>query len=80
MNIPVIYDELIDYLVQKATPAEILAFKPSIEAENRAGDLLERSNQGSLTDAERFELEQMVYFEKRIALLKAQAARLLKAP
>jgi len=77
MNIPVIYDELIDYLVQKATPTEILAFKPSAEAENRAGDLLERSNQGNLTDAERFELEQMLHFEKRIALLKAQVARLL---
>lgn len=76
--IPSIYDELIDFLVDKASPEEILAFKPSQRAQTRAADLLDRNNAGVLTPEERLELEQMLYFERRVSLLKAQAAATLK--
>jgi hypothetical protein len=76
--IPTIYDELIDFLVDKASPEEILAFKPSPRAQMRAEVLLDRNNAGVLTPEEQLELEQMLYFERRVALLKAQAAQSMR--
>lgn len=37
-----LYDEFFDYLVSKATPDEILAFKPSVAAQARADELSQR--------------------------------------
>ena len=31
-----IFDELLDYLIEKATPQEVLAFRPSDNAQARA--------------------------------------------
>lgn len=77
-QIPPIYDELLDYLLEKATPEEILAFKASEKADERAADLLDRNNAGIVTPAEALELEQMLYFDRKISILKAKAAATLK--
>jgi len=77
-QIPPIYDELLDYLADKASPTEILAFQPSLKAEERADYLLDRNNAGTLTPSEALELQQMLYFDRRISLLKARAALALK--
>ena len=68
-----IYDDLLDYLVAKATPAEILAFEPSQRAQVRAELLLERSSEGALTVEERAELEQMLQMDRLVSVLKARA-------
>ncbi len=68
-----LYDEFLDYLVQKATPAEILAFHPSEEAQEYARDLLERNNDGVLTPEEKYTLDQMLQFERMMSVLKAKA-------
>lgn len=72
--VPVIYDELLDYLASKATPEEILAFEASSQAAARAEDLLNKNNAGTLTPEEHRELQQMLYFDGRISVLKARAA------
>lgn len=72
-QVPLIYDELLDYLVEKATPEEILAFRASEKAEARAADLLDRNNAGLLSPEEVLELQQMLYFDSRISVLKARA-------
>jgi hypothetical protein len=77
-QIPLIYDELLNFLIQRATPEEILAFKASEKAEERAEDLLDRNNAGTLTPEETLELQQMLYFDRKISVLKAQAAASLK--
>lgn len=74
IQIPSIYDEFIDYLVGKATPEEILAFKVSDQANERAEYLLDKNNAGLLTPEEEVELQQMLYFEDRVSMLKARAA------
>ncbi len=74
IQIPLIYDELLDFLLEWATPEEILAFKASDRAEERAEDLLDRNNVGTLTPEEKLELQQMLYFDRKISVLKAQAA------
>ncbi|GAB4516053.1 MAG: hypothetical protein OHK0046_20600 [Anaerolineae bacterium] len=73
-TVPLIYDELLDYLIDNATPQEILDFKPSRKAEARAAYLLEQNNAGSLSPAEKIELEQMLYFDRKLSVLKAKAA------
>ena len=77
-QVPLIYDELLDYLVEKATPEEILAFRASEKAEARAADLLDRNNAGTLMPEEELELQQLLYFDSRISVLKAKAAVTLK--
>jgi hypothetical protein len=71
-------DELIDYLVQRASAEEIMEFELSEAAQERAAELLDRNNAGSLTPIEQLELEQMLHFEERIAILKARAAGEIK--
>jgi len=73
-RIPILYDELLDYLIERATPEELLAFTASEEAEERAAELLERNNAGMLTAEEQFELQQLLYVDRKISVLKARAA------
>lgn len=68
-----IYNDLLDYLIEKATPAEILAFQPSDQAQARAELLLERSSEGTLTPEERAELDQMLQVDRLVSVLKARA-------
>jgi hypothetical protein len=77
-QVPLVYDELLDYLVEKAAPEEILAFRASDKAQARAADLLDRNNAGTLTPEESLELQQLLYFDSRISVLKSQAALALK--
>ena len=72
------YEEFIDHLIAKATPQEILAFKPSQEAQAHAHELLERNQEGTLTPEERSQLEQMVKFEQMMTVLKAKALAALR--
>jgi methylase of polypeptide subunit release factors len=73
--IPSVYDELIEYLAQMATPEQILAFKVSEAAQERVDDLLERNNEGELTSEEQAELQQILHFDRIVSLMKARAAR-----
>lgn len=70
-----IYDELIRYLAEEASPEYILAFEPSETAQARADYLVEQNKEGNLSDEERLELEQLQYFDGVIATLKAKAAQ-----
>ena len=73
-------DDLLDYLVEKATPREILAFKPSEEADRRAQELMDRNNAGTLSAEERVELAQMLQAERLTKMLKAKALAALNRP
>lgn len=72
-NFSPVYDEFLNYLVEKATPNEILAFQVSDQAQERAIDLVERNNAGTLTSEEVVELEQMRQFDRLVSLLKSKA-------
>lgn len=73
-----VYQELVDYLAQIATPEQILAFKVSEAMQEHADDLLERNTEGELTPQEQAELQQMLQFDRMVSLLKAHAARTLQ--
>lgn len=72
-DIAPVYDDFLNYLVEKATPAEILAFQPSPKALERAEALLDRSSEGALTPDERAELDQMLQMDRLVSVLKARA-------
>lgn len=75
-----LYVEFLSYLVEKASPAEILAFQPSEDAQEYAWELLERNNEGTLTEEEKYRLEQMLQFERMMSVLKAKALAAQKQP
>lgn len=79
-HIPPLYDEFLDFLIDKATPEEILAFQASPEAQEQAQLFLERNSAGTLTLDEQQTLSQMVEYERFMALLKAKALRSLSHP
>ncbi len=74
-----VYQELVDYLAQNATPEQILAFKVSVAMQKRADELIERNSEGELTSEEANELQQMLQFDRMVSLLKARAARTLQS-
>lgn len=72
-----IYDELLEYLIEKATPQEILAFHLSEAGQERACYLTERNKSGHLSSTEAIELDQLLEFDQLVSLLKAKALRAL---
>ncbi len=79
-NIMSPYDSLIDFLVEKATPQEILEYKASEIEQARADELTAKNKAGTLTDEEREELRRMAEVETLVHLLKACALVALKQP
>lgn len=74
-----VYDDFLDFLVEKATPQELIAYRPSDEAQGRAVYLTERNKAGHLTDDESVELAQMMEFDLLVSALKARAFKSLKS-
>ncbi len=70
-----LFDTLIEYLAERASPEEILAFALPEEQEARAKALLQREAEGILSEAETVELEQMMHFDHLVTHLKARASR-----
>ncbi|GAB5493805.1 MAG: hypothetical protein Phog2KO_40200 [Phototrophicaceae bacterium] len=68
-----IFDELLDYLVEKATPQEVLSFKPSDNAQARATELLDKNNEGTILPVEVHELEQLRQYNAMLMKLKLKA-------
>lgn len=73
-----LYDKFIDYLSQKATPEEILAFQLSEEEQQYARELVERNNAGTLTAEEKLQVQALLQFERTASKLKAKALSTLK--
>ncbi len=67
------YDEIVELFARGSTPDEILRFRPSDEAQQRAHYLLEQNRRGELTDDEAAELEQLGQLEHLVQLVKARA-------
>lgn len=70
--------EFIDFLIQKISPQELIAFKASPEAQEHTRLLIERQSAGLLTEEETAEIEQIRQFERLFALVKARALKALQ--
>lgn len=74
-----VYDDFLEFVVERVTPEGVLDFHVSQLAELRARELLERQDAGMLTPAESEELQQMRHFDLLISLLKARALSALRS-
>jgi hypothetical protein len=74
---PVAYAEVLDFLVTRPTPQEIVAFKVSAEAQERIRILLDKNRDGRLTETETAELDLYEQLEHMMILLKAKAHALI---
>lgn len=72
------YDDIVDLFARGASSAEILAFRPSLETQERVRELLERNAADELTDEEQAELERFGELEHLMQLVKAKAKEYLK--
>lgn len=66
------YDEIVD-LFARTSSAEVLAFRPSVDSQERVRYLLERNKSGELTQDEDAELERFAELEHLMQLVKARA-------
>ena len=72
------FDEIVDLFARGASSAEVLAFRPSPETQERVRELLERNAAGELTDNEAAELEVFAQLEHLMQFVKARAEEYLK--
>src|SRR5215218_10926475 len=72
------YDEIVDLFARGASSAEVLAFRPSQETQERVRELLERNAADELTEDEAAELERFGELEHLMQLIKARAQEYLK--
>jgi hypothetical protein len=66
------YDEIVD-LLARTSSAEVLAFRPSADSQERVRYLLERNESGEMTEVEAAELERFGELEHLMQLVKARA-------
>ncbi len=72
-DIPVVYQEILDFLIQRPTAEQIVAFKVSSQAQIRLQILLEKNCEATLTPMELAELDVYEQLEHFMILLKARA-------
>lgn len=72
------YNEIIDLFARGASSAEVLAFRPSAETQERVRFLLERNAADELTEEEAAELEIFGELEHVMQLIKMRAQEYLK--
>jgi len=72
------HDSILDFLVEKATPQEILAFKVSDAEQQRTIELLDKQDEGTLTPQEEAELEAIRKMDLLYIALRARALRALR--
>ena len=65
--------EVIAFLAGGPHPREIVAFRPPQDVVERSRELLERSREGTLTAAERAELDELAALDSFVSLVKAEA-------
>ncbi|BAY79458.1 hypothetical protein NIES25_59430 (plasmid) [Nostoc linckia NIES-25] len=75
IDIPAVYQEVLEFLIKRPTPEEILAFKVSLQAQNELQTLLEKNRSTTLSAMELAELDVYEQLEHLMILLKAQALK-----
>lgn len=72
------YNHFLDFVVEKATPQQILSFQISEAERQRALELLDKQDDGTLTPDESAELDEMEMVERLFLALKARALKAMR--
>jgi hypothetical protein len=70
--------EVARLIASHPTPEQIIAFHPSPEASDRAYELIDAEREGTITDAERVELESYTVLENLMEMAKIEAHQQLQ--
>ena len=71
------YFEIIDFIASGTTPDAVIGFRPSVEAQQRVADLVEREREGDLSLDEKAELDHFFELEHILRMAKARAREIL---
>ena len=66
-------DEMLDFLISRPAPADILTFKSSPAAQARLEELLDKNREDGLSETEQLELDRYQQMNHFFILLKAHA-------
>jgi len=66
-----LFEEIADLLTSRPTEDQLLGFRPSQNVQDRARDLLEKQNAGTISAEEQRELDQFEQAEILMRLVKA---------
>jgi uncharacterized protein YciU (UPF0263 family) len=69
------FDYFLDFIMDKKTPEEILAFRLPESEKERAIELLDKQDDDALTPEDTAELQQMIAVERILRALKARALK-----
>jgi hypothetical protein len=73
MNATRSYEEIIYFIAAGTTPEAVVAFHPSDGVQRRVAQLVERSNEGSISAEDQSELEDYLQLEHIMIMAKARA-------
>ncbi len=68
-----IHEEVSDFIFSTLTPEQMLAYKPSAEAQERQEELIARDKREGLMPDERSELDRMIESTRLLMMAKAEA-------
>ena len=71
------YLEIIDFIAAGTTPEAVAHFRPSLEAQQRVAELIEREKESGLPAEEKAELDHFVELEHILRMAKAKARQIL---
>lgn len=72
------YSSFLDFVMQKATPADILAYQMPQAEQQRIIELLDKQDEDALTPEEAEELQEIKMVDRMLLALKARALDALK--
>ena len=73
------YHEIIEFIAAGSTPEEVVNFHPSLDAQRRIADLLEREREQNLSLEEKAELDHFTELEHILRMAKARARQILSS-
>jgi Rad3-related DNA helicase len=76
---PKAYEEVVDFIARGGNPGNVVAFRPSKEAQARVADLVTREKISGLSVEEQSELDHYLQLEHIMRLAKARARQYLSA-
>jgi hypothetical protein len=72
-----VYFEIIDFIAAGTTPEAVAHFQPSLEAQLRVAELIEREKEEGLSPEEAAELDHFMELEHILRMAKAKARQIL---
>ena len=72
-----VYLELIDFIAGGTTPEQVIAFRPSVTAQERVEELIAKAKEDHLSPDDQAELDYFFQLEHILRIAKARAEQIL---